>query len=426
MDYQEALAYIHSRGKFGSVLGLERVKALLALLGHPEDRLRFIHVAGTNGKGSTSAMFAAVLTHAGYKTGLYISPFVEDFRERMQIDRVLISQAELAYETEKIIPLVEQVEADLGQPVTEFELETAMALDYFARSGCDFAVMEVGLGGRFDATNIIQKPLLSAICYIGLDHTAILGDTYAKIAFEKCGIIKESCPVVSYAAQRPEALEVIREQAELKHSSLLLPDMNTLTVKSLTPAGSEFIYKGQSYTLSIPGEHIVKNALSVIDGISYLDASFSGLKAHIVPALASVEFGGRFERVAEDCYIDAAHNPDCVDAVTAMIDTFWKDRKLIVVMGILGDKDHTYCIREIARRAEAYYAVTPNTPRAQSAEKTAEEARCDCDRVFACSSVGEACEKALFEKANTPGSVILALGSLYYIGEAKKEFLARL
>jgi len=426
MEYQEALAYIHSRGKFGSVLGLERVEALLALLGHPEEKLRFIHVAGTNGKGSTSAMFAAVLTHAGYKTGLYISPFVEDFRERMQIDRLLIPQTELAFEVEKIIPAVEKVEADLGHPVTEFELETAMALDYFARSGCDFAVMEVGLGGRFDATNIIKKPLLSAICYIGLDHTAILGDTYAKIAFEKCGIIKEGCPVVSYVAQRPEALDVIKEQAALMHSPLLLPDSRSLQIRSLTPAGSEFSYKGQDYTLSIPGEHIVKNALSVIEGISYLDASFPGLTAHIAPALSAVAFGGRFERVAQDCYIDAAHNPDCVDAVTAMIDSFWKGKKLIVVMGILGDKDHTYCIREIARRADSFYAVTPHTPRAQSAEKTAEEASEDCRRVTACASVGEACGLALAEKAASPGSVILALGSLYYIGESKKEFLARL
>ena len=422
MDYSDALAYIHSRKRFGSTLGLERIRELLALLGDPEKRVKCIHVAGTNGKGSTSAMFAEVFTRAGYKTGLYVSPYVEDFRERIQIDRRLIPEEDLARWVEKLIPLAEEAEKTTGTPVTEFELETALAFAYYAEQKCDLAVMEVGLGGRFDATNVIEKPLLSAICFIGLDHTAILGDTYAKIAFEKCGIIKPGCPVVSYAWQRPEALEVIREECRKKGSPLLLPDPGSLEILSLAPEGSGFLYRGKEYRLAIPGEHIVRNALSVIEGCRALDPVFPGIGEKIGEALNNVSFGGRFEKVAPDVYIDAAHNPDCVDAVSRTVEKLFPGRKIVIVMGMLADKDHAYCVEKIARMADSFFAVTPDSPRAQSAEVTAREAEPFVPSAEACASLREAAEKALTVREKN-GGVLLALGSLYYIGAMKRELL---
>lgn len=423
MDYSDALAYIHSRRRFGSTLGLERIETLLALLGNPERSVKCIHVAGTNGKGSTSAMFAEVFTRAGYKTGLYVSPYVEDFRERIQIDRRLIPERDLARWVETLIPLAEETERITGTPVTEFELETALAFAYYAEEKCDLAVMEVGLGGRFDATNVIEKPLLSVICYIGLDHTAILGDTYAKIAFEKCGIIKRGCPVVSYARQRPEALAVIREECRKKESPLLLPDPGALEILSLSPEGSEFLYRKKRYRLAIPGEHIVKNALSVIEGCLALDPLFPGIGGRIGEALSGVSFGGRFEKVAPDLYIDAAHNPDCVDAVSDTVEKLFPGRKLVIVMGMLADKDHAYCVEKIARAADFFFAVTPDSPRAQSAEITAREAKPFVPSAEACSSLREAAEKAIAVREKC-GGVLLALGSLYYIGAMKRELLA--
>ncbi len=423
MTYDEALAFIHSRKRFGSTLGLERVETMLALMGHPEEKVKCIHVAGTNGKGSTSAMFAEVFSRAGYKTGLYISPFVEDFRERIQIDREMIPKEKLACWVEKLIPLSEETEKITGTPVTEFEFETAMAFGYYAEENCDVAVMEVGMGGRFDATNVIKEPLLSAICYIGLDHTQILGDTYAKIAFEKCGIIKKGCPTVSYASQRDEALEVIKTQAAEKESTLLLPEKKALEILSLTADGSRFLYKGEEYFLAIPAEHIVYNSLSFIEVTKYLAKDFPGLDASLKEALREVRFGGRFEKIGDDFYIDAAHNPDCVDAVTKMLDTLFDGKRLVVIMGMLADKDHTYCIHEVARRAASFYAVTPDSPRAQSAEVTAKEASEVTGSTHVCASVREAVEMALADQKNNPGSVILSLGSLYYIGSVKKEYL---
>ncbi|MBR5743210.1 MAG: bifunctional folylpolyglutamate synthase/dihydrofolate synthase, partial [Clostridia bacterium] len=356
MDYSEALSYIHSRKRFGSTLGLERIRALLALLGNPEKRVKCVHVAGTNGKGSTSAMFAEVFTRAGYKTGLYVSPFVEDFRERIQIDRRLIPEADLARWVEKLVPLCEKAEALTGTPVTEFELETALAFGYYEEQNCDLAVMEVGLGGRFDATNVIEDPLLAAICFIGLDHTAILGDTYAKIAFEKCGIVKPGRPVVSYADQRPEAAEVIREECRKKGSPLTVPSLGDLEILSLSPDGSDFRYRGEVFHLAIPGAHIVKNALSVIEGCRLLAPDFPELSEKIGEALENVSFGGRFEKIAPDVYIDAAHNPDCVDAVCDTLEKFFSGRKKTVVMGILADKDHAYCVEKVARLADRFFA----------------------------------------------------------------------
>ncbi|MBR5868331.1 MAG: hypothetical protein IKZ21_02690, partial [Clostridia bacterium] len=204
---------------------------------------------------------------------------------------------------------------------------------------------------------------------------------------------------------------------------LITPDIAALKIENLGPEGSDFTYKGKSYHLGIPGEHIVKNSLSVIEGITHLAQTCPDLLAALPGALADAKFGGRFEKIGPDFYIDAAHNPDCVDAVTTMLQKFFADKKKIIIMGILGDKDHAYCVTEVAKLAHRFFAVTPDSPRAQAAEITADEAKPFCPAAVPCATVGDAVDAALAVKDDQ--SIILALGSLYYIGAVKEEYQKR-
>ena len=229
MTYEEALQKINSRLRFGIKPGLERIEALCKKLGDPQKKPRFVHVAGTNGKGTTCTLIASVLTAAGYRTGLYTSPYVLDFRERFRIDGEMIPEAELIEEVKRVSPVADELEA-AGDTVTEFEFITALAFDWFAQRDCDFVVLEVGLGGRFDATNIIDTPEAAAIASISLDHTAILGDTYAKIAFEKAGIIKKGGDVVLYPVQDPSVFETIESACNERGAHLHIPDEKNMQV----------------------------------------------------------------------------------------------------------------------------------------------------------------------------------------------------
>ena len=220
MKYDEALSYIHSLERFGVRPGLDRMRELMRLLGNPQNTLKFLHIAGTNGKGSTSTIAACILKSAGYNVGLYTSPYVLDFRERIQLNGEMVSKQDLADITEKVRSAIEEN----NLLITEFEAVTAIAFLYYASKSCDYVVLEVGLGGRFDATNIISAPCVSVITLIGLDHTDVLGDTMEKIAFEKCGIIKEKSPVVSFPFQKPECLEIIKQTAKVNNCCLLTPN----------------------------------------------------------------------------------------------------------------------------------------------------------------------------------------------------------
>ena len=229
MTYEEALQKINSRLRFGIKPGLERIEALCKKLGDPQKKPRFVHVAGTNGKGTTCTLIASVLTAAGYRTGLYTSPYVLDFRERFRIDGEMIPEAELIEEVKRVSPIADELEAK-GETITEFEFITALAFDWFAQRDCDFVVLEVGLGGRFDATNVIDTPEAAAIASISLDHTAILGDTYAKIAFEKAGIIKKGGDVVLYPVQDPSVFETVESACNERGAHLHIPDEKNMQV----------------------------------------------------------------------------------------------------------------------------------------------------------------------------------------------------
>ena len=310
MNYEEALSYIHSLLVFGSQPGLERISELLEKLGNPQNKLKFIHVAGTNGKGSTCTMLSSVYKQAGYKTGLYTSPYIVDFRERMQIGGEYIPQDTLARLTKRV--------KDTGVVVTEFEFITALAMLWFLEENCDIVILEVGLGGRFDATNIIKAPLCSVIMKIDYDHTAILGDTIEQITAEKCGIIKDNAPTVSYPLQEPAALNVIVEH----NAHTVVPNLNNLEIVSSGIKGNSFIYNGAEYSTKLIGQHQVYNAITAIEAVNAAGLKVS--QADIVTGIKNAQIPARMELISENplVFLDGAHNPNGAEAISAFMEKY--------------------------------------------------------------------------------------------------------
>lgn len=411
MTYGEALSYIHSVCWKGSRPGLERIRQLLKMLGDPQDSLRFVHVAGTNGKGSFCAMTASILSAAGYTVGLFTSPYVLRFNERIRINGEDIPDSDLACVTE----YVKQFADKMSDSPTEFELISAIAFEYFARCGCDIVVLECGMGGRLDSTNIIKSPLLSVITGISLDHTAYLGDTVGKIAYEKAGIIKDGCPVL-FCSENPEALDVIRKKAEDSNSSLYLVDRSSYTLHSATLSGSDFDYMDYKH-LCIPllGTYQPHNACNVIKATEILrehgldiphDAVYLGL--------SRVVWHARFELLSRSPIIisDGGHNPEGVHAAIESIRLYFGDKRVIFITGVMADKDYIHMVEDMSLVAEHAFCVKPDNPRALSA--------CDLARVFeqngvqseACESVEQALSSAR-ELALQRDIPVVALGSLY-------------
>lgn len=420
MNYQETLDYIHSRTKYGSRLGLHRMERILELMGNPQKNLKFIHVAGTNGKGSTTAMTTEILKTQGYKTGMYISPYIIDFRERMQINGQMIPKEQLAAALTAIMPYLVIMEGE-DTPITEFELVTVLAIQWFCMEHCDFVVFEVGLGGRFDATNVIDAPLVAVIGKIAYDHVAILGDTIKKIAFEKCGIIKKGSHVVSYPLQEEDARLMISDTAKMLHCPCNFGDMSQLEQVQVGEHGARYVYQGQPYEIALVGEHQVYNSITVHGIVAALRAQGVEISQDsLTTGLKNAHFGGRLEEVCQNpvCIIDGAHNPDGVEVLCTAIDTLYKPRKVITVMGMLGDKDFKNCIVEVARRSDVYIATVPDTPRAADAEEIAAIARTVCNEVYVEPVPYEAAKKAKLLAGKD--DVVIACGSLYMIGEAKR------
>lgn len=268
MTYSEALERIHSLLSFGSRPGLDRVRELLRRMGNPQDKLQYIHVAGTNGKGSVCAVLSSVLVAAGYKTGLFISPYITDFRERIQINNQMISEKALITAVEETYPLLEQLQTE-GIVITEFEYVNALEFYIHAQAGCDIVVLEVGMGGLLDSTNVILPPLCAVIATIGLDHTAILGDTIAAIAEQKCGILKEGSLAVT-SAQCEEAIRVIRDTAAQRNIPLIESGSVALNIKEISLGGSVFDYLGEEMRLRLAGDHQIENAKTALAAIAAL------------------------------------------------------------------------------------------------------------------------------------------------------------
>lgn len=419
MNYSETLRRIHSLNKFGSRPGLDRVRMLLDMMDNPQDGLRFLHVAGTNGKGSTCAMVSSVLRSAGYKTGLFISPFITDFCERIQIDNTPISHEDLCEVAGYCFSFVEKLNRQ-GIIITEFEFVMSVAFEYFKRQGCDIVVLEVGLGGTLDCTNVIKPPECAVITRIGLDHTDILGNSFESVAAQKCGIIKEGTPVVS-SPQRVQAQKVIENTCREKNVPLVFSNPELLKVTVDSVEGTQFTYNGKEYRINLTGEHQIQNASTALCVIETLREKGYGISdENIREGLLTAVNPARFELIcsAPAVIIDGAHNPDGVSAFAKSVRKYFGEKKGVLIIGMLSDKDSRASVEYLKGLFQKAYTVPINNPRAESPERMAEICSAYFEDVEVTGSAEEAFRKAL-ALAKTQGTFLCVCGSLYLAGEIR-------
>ncbi|MBQ9716383.1 MAG: bifunctional folylpolyglutamate synthase/dihydrofolate synthase [Clostridia bacterium] len=427
MTYQEALDYIHSVTWKGSCLGLSRITELCEKLGNPERSLRFIHVGGTNGKGSTCRMLSCILEKAGYRVGLYTSPFVERFNERIMLNNTDIPDEDLAAVTE----YVKQSADTMEDAPTEFELITAIAFEYYRRVNCDYVVLEVGLGGRLDSTNVIEDPVLSIITGIDLDHMAFLGDTTAKIAAEKAGIIKPGCPVL-FGEGDDDAEEVIRRTAEERGSTYRRTDFSAIADVTSDLTGTSFTFNSRPVKINLHGLYQTRNTATVLTACDMLrDAGLVIPEEAVDAGLDAARWMARFEILTESPLViyDGAHNPQGIAGAVENVRHYLTERsadgKVLFLMGVMADKDYDKMIGMLAPLASSVYCVTPPNSRSLPAEGVAAEYESFGVPANAFDTltdgVNAACEAARAE--NRP---LVCLGSLYMYADVKHAVLRRL
>ena len=400
MEYIDAIEFMKKSYDKEIRLGLERIKELLELLGNPQDNLKFVHVAGTNGKGSTSTALSNILKESGKKTGLFISPFVVDFRERVQINGEYISESDLARLTEKISLIVPKVEKDVEDNITEFEFITALMFVYFKEQNCDVVVLEVGLGGRLDSTNVIKNPLATVI---------------TKIALEKCGIIKEGCPVITSSLQNPVALDVIKKISGEKFSPINIGDVSAIENLSIMPFGSKFTYKGIGVEVNLPGSHQIENMTTVIETALLIGCT----KTAIVNGIAKTKFPARLEIISKSplVIIDGAHNENGADVLADYLDK--NNITPITILGMMADKNCHAVIEKISSRSKGLYTVkVEGNSRAESAENLAAMAKKHCSDVNAEPDYKSALSAAA-NKAKEFSLPLLICGSLYLASDIR-------
>lgn len=428
MNYQESIYYLEQEIGFASCPGLERITNLMIQLGNPEKKLRVIHIAGTNGKGSAVAMLSAVLQAAGYRTGSYTSPHLERYNERFVINGEEISNEAFAalLTTVKSACLAMQTK---GQEVpTLFEVVTAAAYLYFAQQQVDFAIMEVGLGGRFDATNIISQPILSLIMSISLDHTDYLGNTIAEIAKEKSGIIKKNCPVVLYS-QDELVYNIVRKEAEKLHAPFYCTTDATVTISSQTQKGTVFSVKASHFAyedlfLPLLGLHQVQNCIAVLEACAVLQKNGVALSAAQVRlGIGSAFWAGRMEICKEHpmVILDGAHNVDGIRRLAEGMELYFKDKDITLVLGVLGDKEYRQMAADILPLANRVILTEPHSERKLTAQKLAAVITNRALPVLIEPVLEDAYLRAVALAAED--GIILCCGSLYMIGALRTHIL---
>ena len=424
MTYGEALEYIHSISWTWCKPGLERITELCEKLGNPQDSLRFIHIAGTNGKGSTASMTASILGKAGYSVGLFTSPYVDTFNERIRLNGENISDGDLAEVTE----YVKQYADTMVDKPTEFELITAIGLEYYKRKKCDYVVFECGLGGMFDSTNVIKNSAVSVITGIDLDHTALLGDTTAKIAWEKAGIIKEGVPVI-FGEGDESAADVIKAEAKAKSSRFIRTDYSRVTNVKSDLGGTSFVFDGEEYRINLLGLYQMHNAATVLTAVEVLRESGAAIPEEAVrDGLASARWNARFEVLSEHPLVvyDGAHNPQgiagAVENIRHYLAPLTEDGRIALLMGVMADKDHGKMIEMLAPYAKSVFAVTPQNARSldSAAVEREFEEHGALGRAFGTIDEGVGAAVAY---ARDNGVPLLCLGSLYMYADVKKSVL---
>lgn len=427
MTTQQAIEALHALPRMGQgAPGLARMQNLCDHLGNPEKELQCIHIAGTNGKGSLAAMTSSILTAAGYKTGLTISPYVVDFRERFQINGEMIPPRTLANLTEKVLDAIDAIEAEGGEKPVEFEAVTALAFLWFAREKCDLVVLETGLGGRCDATNVVPHKLVAAITKIGYDHMEVLGDTLDKIAAEKAGIIKEGTVVVNYPDQPAEAMGPILTAAAEAHTSIITPDKDDLTLLRGKRLENRIDYGGYRAALGLPGTHQANHAAMAVEIALALwrEFGYDISDDAILQGLADARMPARIEVLRRHplLLLDGCHNPDGAKMLAETLTRADFEENLVGVLGVLADKDYKDMLSDLAPCFAKIYTVTPNCPRALSAEELQKEARFHTD-AEAADSVADAIRKAVdYADENNLAGVVVC-GSLYLAAEARPLLL---
>ena len=414
MTLEDALSYIHRVDWRGSVPGLSRIDTLLGMLGHPERSVKYIHITGTNGKGSTCAMLAAILRQAGYKTGLYTSPYIFRFNERMQINGTPISDDALCALVEELQPLADS----MADHPTEFELVTAMALTWFARERCDIVVCEVGMGGEFDATNVIPSPEAAVLTNIGLDHTAVLGDTLEQIAATKSGIIKPGCHAVLYPCA-PSVREVVAARCRAAGAPLTVVDFGVIQSVCDSLDGPVFHFGAyRSLHLPLLGAHQLRNAAVALTTVEVLRRRGWHISEDAVRrGLASVTWPGRFQVVRRrpTVILDGGHNPQCMESLAAAIREYLPGQPVTVLTGVLADKDFGQMYDALAPLAARFITVTPPNPRALDAGELAAFLRRYGKPVTACADIPQAVAQLL--ENTPPDGASVCCGSLYLLGD---------
>ncbi|MBR1497367.1 MAG: bifunctional folylpolyglutamate synthase/dihydrofolate synthase [Oscillospiraceae bacterium] len=417
MTAEEAIAYLNHYSWSATRLGLGRTRELLARLGNPQKGLKFIHVAGSNGKGSSCAMFESVLRAAGYRTGLYISPYVERFEERIQSGGRLIPPERLASVTERVRAAAEAMEDHPSQ----FELITAAAMLYYAEERCDIVVLEVGMGGEKDSTNAIDAPELAVVANIGLEHTEYLGNTIGEIAATKAGIIKPGCACACYDGP-PEATAVLRRVCAEKGVPLRRADLSRLEQLENSLDGQRFRWDGREYRIPLLGPHQLHNAALVLTGLELLRERGWELPEDAVrDGLARVRWPARLEVLRREplFLLDGGHNPQCAEALAQSLDALLPGQKLVFLTGVLADKDYGRIYERLLPRASEFICVTPDSPRALAGEALAAYLRSRGAKAESRADVGEALSLTLERARNGPAA---AFGSLYLAGQVRTLF----
>ncbi len=411
---EENEKYLEQLRLVGSRFGTDCEKELLSLLGNPQDKLRFIHVAGTNGKGSFCSMMSSVLQKQGYKVGLYTSPYIVVFNDRIRVNGLPIAEDDI----NDLFLRVRQKADTMKTPPSSFDFITAAAFLWFYETKCDIVVLEVGLGGRYDSTNVIKNSLLSVITGIAFDHTEILGDTIEKIAWEKAGIIKENCPAL-YGGNDEKALNVIKNECEEKHSELTVKNPDLLKILSTTLDGTEFEFDGKEYFIRLLGLYQPANAATVLAAIDVLRKhGFEISETAVKDGLSSAVWQARFEKIADEPVVlyDGGHNPQGVRAAVESVRAYFGDKKINLLVGILADKAHGEMAEELAKIADRVICIAPPSPRALPAEALAEEF-CEAGaNARAANSIKEGVKIALSYK-----KPVLVIGSLYSYNDVSES-----
>lgn len=429
MNYESAVEYIYSRRKFAKSNGLERMKALLEELGNPQKKLKFVHVVGTNGKGSVSTMISSVTTCAGYKTGLFTSPFVTTFRERIQIDKKYIDIDEFCSITQTVKSKIEKIEKN-GLSPTFFETVLAVALCCFEKNGCELVVLEAGIGGKDDSTNIIPAPLVSAITSISLDHTEVLGDTVEKIAVSKCGIIKKGSTVVSFpkvnggldfVPQSKEAAAVIEQKCREAGCNLIFPDANAVSHISRSISGTSFMFDGMQIKTGFTGDHQIANALVSFCAVNALrNSGFSITDEKMKQGFSQAFIPARMEVIESErpVIIDGGHNEGCMQALAKMIKMHLPQKEITAVLGFMKDKDSLSSLKIIAPLCKNIVFTLADKARGETPENLAKEAQGLCDNIYIESDISRSYEKA--KQLCSENGAIICAGSFYLVSEIRK------